>query len=984
MKATLKSICAKGALGGNHHTNARTSVDQPIQSAPVSHDPRPRLDVRMQAVNTSARIFDRFLVMSKVRPRSVAIVHEDGIWTYEQLEQGSRALAAALLSRPANSDVVALSGRRSPELVLGMLACLRAGLTFAVFDASYPPERLEQLLTVAAPGRIVTFAHEENEALAAMASASNGSQGLQMLPVLFHFDQDDITSFLENDTAQQNGIDEVRASSIAYLLFTSGTTGAPKCIKTSHQPLVHFVAWYADAFSVDPASRFSMLSGLGHDPVLRDIFVPLSFGAELHIPSGTTLKDPLNLYNWLSQSEVTHMHLTPQMGRLICGGRREKRLLQSLKFVFSGGDMLRRNMVSELNAVAPAAQVVNFYGASETPQAMGFHLFDASSDGIEDTVPIGRGIADAQILVLDASLRLSEIGERGQIAIRTKFLSNGYLGDSRLTSARFVPHPDGMDASDLFYLSGDVGHFRADGAVVLEGRSDDQVKIRGYRVELTEIVQHLERIPSVGTAVVLTEQSPDGESRLIAYVVYKLGFPGDPTDAAIALKAELALTLPAYMVPFRIVVIESMPLLPNNKVDRERLRLLHIAAESEATTRHSSSQPMNLTESAIVSDWQTLLGLRSINIRSTFIELGGDSLSTISAAMQLEEHLGALPEGWEKLSIRELANLKKKERSNLTVIDTTVLTRAISIVAVVAAHFEFPNLAGSVRTLFVVSGMSFGRYLVRSVLRTNRVSAILKLALKIAVPTILYTQFLNLTLLHEFKWPALFLLNNFIHPEFPEGGYSFWFVIVLVQCLLLLAALFSLKSVRELARAKSFEFAWCGSIFMAGVAAITHIAYRNAAHDLTPIAYLGAMFLGWAAVQADTTRRRLLVLTATGLTFIEPLLRAFPKEIVALPFVATFCLVFWRRVSLPVHIGKAVNLVAGASLFTYLTDKQLKRLADRTLLLHYPAITVVLAVVAGIVIWKLWDAGVAFAIRQYRQFIGSQSIEADAIPQLEA
>jgi amino acid adenylation domain-containing protein len=949
----------------------------------------------MQAARTSARIFERFLAMTKQRPRAVAIVHEDGIWSYEQLERGSRALAVELLSRPASSNVVALAGERAPELVLGMLACLRAGLPFTVLDGGYPAGRLEQLLAVAAPGRLVTFTQQTNKALDALASSSKDSPSLDARPLFFKFDHDAVAAFLENDAPQQPGLDDVQAASSAYLLFTSGTTGTPKCITTSHEPLVHFVEWYGNSFPVAPSSRFSMLSGLGHDPLLRDIFMPLSFGAELHIPTSAILKNPVQLYQWLCDSEITHTHLTPQMGRLICGGRREHKLLLSLQFVFSGGDILRHKLVTELRAAAPSAHVVNFYGSSETPQAMGFHVFDPSTDATTEAIPIGRGIDDAQLLVLDTSLRLAEIGERGQIAIRSKFLSNGYLGDSRLTSARFVHNPGNLDAYDLLYLTGDIGHFRTDGAVVLDGRSDDQVKVRGYRVELNEIVEHLERIPRVSAAVVLSEQSPDGEIRLIAYVVDTREIPSDPAEAAHVLKAELALTLPYYMVPFSILMLESIPLLPNNKVDRDRLRMLHSDGDSgdnrhnRDTTRIFPTQAVNLTESRIVSDWQTLLGLRAVHSSSTFLELGGDSLSTISAAMQLEEHLGALPDGWEKLSIHQLAELKKDVRRKFTVIETTVLTRAISIIAIVAAHFEFPNLAGSVRTLFVVSGMSFGRYLMSSVLSTNRLDAIFKLVLKIAIPTVLYTEFLNLTLLHDFKWPALLLLNNFIHPEFPEGGYSFWFVIVLVQCQLLLAALFSVKRMRELARAKSFECAWCGCLIMAGIAAIanfTHLTGSHPTNEQTPIAYLGAIFLGWTAIQADTARRRLMVLVAAGLTFIEPFLRAFPREIVALPFVATFCLVYWRRVSLPVRLGKAVNLIAGASLFTYLTDKQIKKLAERTLLVEYPAITVALAVVFGIIAWKCWETALAYVnrlYRQYRQTITSEIIEDATISRLE-
>ncbi|NBV86009.1 MAG: hypothetical protein EBS01_07050, partial [Verrucomicrobia bacterium] len=339
----------------------------------------------------------------------------------------------------------------------------------------------------------------------------------------FHFEKEALETLLHSNSLPAPSIDTVGADSIAYLLFTSGTTGCPKCIKTSHHPLVHFIGWYSRVFPVDSASRFSILSGVGHDPVLRDIFVPLSFGAELHIPPEGALKNPPSLFSWLMEAGVSHTHITPQMGRVICSARNENETLPALRFIFSGGDMLRRKLVAELAEAAPAAMVVNFYGTSETPQAMAFHPFNQTTDAADDTVPIGTGIDDAQLLVLDDALRLAAIGARGQIAIRTKFLSLGYVGDSEATAAKFVPNPDKRDPEDRIYLTGDFGHFREDGAVVFDGRGDDQVKIRGHRVELAEVVRHLERIPQTAAAVVLSEAAPDGENRLTAYVVHARG-----------------------------------------------------------------------------------------------------------------------------------------------------------------------------------------------------------------------------------------------------------------------------------------------------------------------------------------------------------------------------------------------------------------------------------------------------------------------------
>ncbi|MEO7330646.1 MAG: phosphopantetheine-binding protein, partial [Minicystis sp.] len=488
-----------------------------------------------------------------------------------------------------------------------------------------------------------------------------------------------------------------------------------------------------------------------------------------------------------------------------------------------------------------------------------------------------------------------------------------------------------------------------------------------------EVVHHLERLAAVRAAVVMAEPSPDGENRLIAYLVGQPGAAND-LEASASVKAALSATLPAYMIPFQLVWTSAFPLLPNGKIDRARLPSLKAATEGA-----EPSPPANAVEAAIASQWEKLLGLSSVRLGSSFIDLGGDSLSFINAAMQLEDVLGTLPLGWEKLTIQQLAREKRDTRSLFTRIDSTVLMRAISIVAIVAGHFNFPNLAGSVRVLFVVSGMSFGKYLITSVMQTNRVHAILKLALRIALPTALYTELLDLAFF-KFRWQALFLLNNFVGTKFEEGGFSFWFLSVLVQSQLFLAALLAVRPARELVRQNPFSFPLCASIFFAGVAFVSPQVWDTSGfYDRVPQLYIGAMFLGWAAVQADTSRRRLLVVGATLLTFAEPAWHS--KELLVLPFAATFFLLYRRQVPLPLHLGKLINLIAGASLFIYLTDYQVRTVVEKTPLRGHPLLTLVIAVATGVVIWKLWEAAFAVATRWYRGFFGQPIAAIDAAPQ---
>lgn len=228
----------------------------------------------------------------------------------------------------------------------------------------------------------------------------------------------------------------------------------------------------------------------------------------------------------------------------------------------------------------------------------------------------------------------------------------------------------------------------------------------------------------------------------------------------------------------------------------------------------------------------------------------------------------------------------------------------------------------------------------------------------------LYTLLLDLAFF-KLRWQALFLLNNFLGPNLNEGGFCFWFVCVLVQCQLALAALLALRPARELVRRKPFGFPLISSLLFAGIALVApHFWDTSRFNDWVPHLYLGSMFLGWAAVQADSPRRRLLVVAATVATFAEPAWHS--RELLVLPFVATFFLTYRRQIPVPVAVGKVVNLIAGASLFTYLTDFQVKSLADKTPLRGVPLLTLALSVATGIVLWRAWEALFALLKRWYR------------------
>ena len=927
----------------------------------------PELSLELCAPGGDARIFDDFLSHVARAPEALAIAHHSGTYTYRELEFASRRVALMLLANGARAEEntgtlrpVAIHGRRCPELVVAMLGCLRAGIPFAVLDAGYPTQRLVQLIELMRPGcALLLEPAAEDEARFASLVGAEHCHALR---------QRDFRD--QNGNATGAGIDQVSPEQIAYLLFTSGTTGTPKGIKTSHHPLVHFVRWYAEQFAATPASRFSMLSGLGHDPVLRDIFVPLSVGASLHIPRPEATVTPAVLFDWLVAERITHAHVTPQLGQVICAGSRQRKL-SDLRFVLSGGDVLHRHQALELCDVAPAARVVNFYGATETPQAMGFHVFDADEAG--DAVPVGKGIRDVQLLVLDEHHQLRDVGKLGQVVVRTKFLSGGYLHDATLTERKFITNPCRDDADDRLYLTGDCGYFLEDGSVVVKGRLDDQVKIRGYRVEPSDVVRQLSELPGVTASVVLPERLASGENRLIAYLVGPAASsPAQQSAATPHIKAELAKRLPSYMVPSLYVWLTSLPLLPNGKLDRARLPAASAAVESAGDD--TSLEPPSELEAALIQEWKVLLGLESIGTESSFVDLGGDSLSFIRASTSLEAKLGWLPEGWERLPIRQLAQQQRAgTRRVWTRVSMPVLMRAISIVAVVWGHLGGFDLTGTTHTLFVIAGISFATYQLPVILRTNRVDPILRTLFRIALPTIPWLLLLQLKYT-TVNWPSLLLVSNYFAADY-SGGITSWFVEVLVQCFLFLALLLSIPLVRSAVRSHSYRASVIATSLALAVAALAPFVW-NTEHLLDRVLHLriGLVLMGCALALADSARRKVVVLVLTLVAFLQaPLLRG--SAIAWTPLVCVALLLWRKDIPLPAIVASVVNACAGASLFIYLMHAQIwHSVVQRTPWGENFLFAVVASIAGAVLFWRLWERAYSATARAVQRTVKGKSL----------
>jgi amino acid adenylation domain-containing protein len=595
----------------------------------------------------------RFCEQASRTPHRVAVRDETDQWTYSELDRRSNQLARFLLAHGIQiGDFVAIYGHRSASLVWAILGILKSGAAFLILDPAYPPARLTEFLRIAKPkGWLqIEAAGDPGKELGECVKALTGNCRL----TLPGFSAATERGFL-NDYSEEDPRIPIDPDGCAYVALTSGTTGAPKGIVGTHRPLSHFLQWHCREFDLQSSDRFSMLSGLSHDPLLRDVFTPLWLGATLYIPAPEEIASPGLLSEWMKRYGISVSHLTPAMGSVLTQTvergtiEQEKGItFPSLRYAFFGGDVLTRRDVANLRRLAPSVACVNFYGTTETPQAIaycrvindGCKSFDDDPKLVSEVIPLGRGIIDVQLLVLSAPGNLASVGELGEICVRTPYLAKGYLTDEALTRERFIPNPFTNRPGDRLYRTGDLGRYLADGRVMFCGRADRQVSVRGFRVELGEIEFQLGELDAISNEVVELREDHLGGKRLVAYYVVKSG-----CDISISnLRKHLHSKLPDYMVPQHFLRLESIPISPNGKINRNALP----RPDFEKITENKYEAPRTEMEQKIAAIWQEVLKHKNVGIHDDFFELGGHSLLATQVLSRINQSLDI------KLPLRKL------------------------------------------------------------------------------------------------------------------------------------------------------------------------------------------------------------------------------------------------------------------------------------------------------------------------------------------
>ncbi|MFG0865548.1 non-ribosomal peptide synthase/polyketide synthase [Pseudomonas sp. FYR_7] len=548
-------------------------------------------------------------------PHHTALITETTELTYAQLNAAANRLAHRLIAQGVGPDVlVGIAVERDAPMVIALLAVLKAGGGYVPLDPKFPRERLQQMV--------------EDSRIALLLTQSHLRQALALdAPVQCLL----LDTPEDGSGADSDPLNRVHADNLAYVIFTSGSTGRPKGVAISHGALTRhaFVAqWYSDIHASDCVLQFATFN---FDAFVEQLYAPLVCGATVML-RGNEIWDSETFYQRVLAHGISVADLPTAYWNLLATqfasvGPRD---YGQLRQIHAGGEaMPPEGMAAWYKAGLGHVRLLNTYGPTETTvtsTTLDCTPYVLGEQPVPHTLPIGTALPGRDIYLLDDAGQPVPTGVVGELVIGGQLLARGYFGRSALTAERFLPDPFGGNGGRL-YRTGDLARYRADGVIEYVGRVDHQVKIRGFRIELGEIETCLLAQAGVSEALVMAQPGPNGP-QLVGYVVTQV--------AAVTLRDALKASLPDYMVPAHLVVLDSLPLSPSGKIDRKALPL------PEAASSHAFAAPQTALEQQLATVWQDVLKLERVGVDDNFFELGGDSIISIqvvSRARQLGLHL---------------------------------------------------------------------------------------------------------------------------------------------------------------------------------------------------------------------------------------------------------------------------------------------------------------------------------------------------------
>jgi amino acid adenylation domain-containing protein len=590
----------------------------------------------------SATVPVLFEEIAKEQPHEIALVQDDIELTYKELNIRANRLAHRLRRLGVKPDqIVACFFERSIEMIVTVLAILKAGGAYLPLDPKYPQERHNLILKDADKPLIVT------RQLLASSLPTEYSGGSVLL--------DDESEPLSIPGSEQNPQTITEPTNLAYVMYTSGSTGQPKGVMIEHRGIIRLVRG-TNYCRFGPNETFLQFAPISFDASTFEIWGALLNGSRLVLmsPESSSLDD---LLRTIRKHGVTTLWLTSGLFHLMVEEHPEG--LRPLRQLLAGGDVLSAHHVRQLLAQAPGITLINGYGPTENTTFTCCHVMRAG-DPIPESIPIGRPVSNTRVYILDADMHPVSPGEVGELYAAGDGVARGYLNDPDTTSANFLPDSFSEEPFQRMYRTGDLARWRPDGTIEFVGRADNQVKIRGYRVEPAEIEAALLRHGKVKQVCVLARVE-NGAKRLAAYFV-----PTIPGPTPEELRAFADSQLPQHMVPAFFVTVQALPLSENGKVDRAALGKLDVTPKPAPTNNGS---PRNDVERILVPLWQRVLNVSTVGLDDNFFDLGGDSLLLLAVHSHLQKALQteiSVIDLFEFPTIRKLADHLARAKPTLS------------------------------------------------------------------------------------------------------------------------------------------------------------------------------------------------------------------------------------------------------------------------------------------------------------------------------
>jgi amino acid adenylation domain-containing protein len=551
-------------------------------------------------------VFSLFAGKAAKYPSAIAAEHDGHTITYGELETRSNQLALYLqMAIPEPGQRIALLVERSLEMIVALMAVMKAGHTYVPMDPAHPEPRLRQTLDIARVGGLIC----DSDEMARLAASGT--------PII-RIDRDaKAIGSMTGATLKSLPTD---TTAPAYIIFTSGSTGMPKGVEVSHRALTNFLLSMAKEPGFTASDTLIAVTTISFDIAGLEIYLPLISGGKVVIASRTQVQDGFALVQMVNDHNATVLQATPTLWQMLTeAGLKERPNLKML----CGGEPLPKELAKSLLTIG--AELWNMYGPTETTI---WSSLQRVTDA-DQPITIGHPIANTQLYILDQNNRIAPIGVTGELHIGGDGLANGYFDRLDLTEKAFVPFCFAVGKPKRLYKTGDVGRRLADGSLQLLGRRDQQIKLRGFRIELGDIEAVVSKAEGVRQCAVVAAENQKGDRSLVCYVVPTVsGTELSPADLAAHAKANL----PGHMVPSFWVMESELPQTANGKLDRKTLQMRGVPQREAAPVK---VQPKTETERRLLTIWQEVLNLGDISVDDNLYALGADSLTIFRIAARM-------------------------------------------------------------------------------------------------------------------------------------------------------------------------------------------------------------------------------------------------------------------------------------------------------------------------------------------------------------